>query len=163
MKWKKFEGKGGSKYQPSNFMYVLVRIESINEDHTLGKGCLKKITPLSRNWHPSKHNSHTEDKLTIQVMPSRTSKTSWDSIDEIKIHYYPQLGLTNLPEAFHANFDINRIKEVKKDVGFSGNWQKFLQSKKTKYYLNSEKGKDSSLLIIYGQKFYLIAPIITDS
>ena len=153
MKWKKFETPSGSKYQPSNFMYVLVRIESINEDHTLGKGCVKKITPLSRNWHPSKHNSHTEDKLTIQELPNET---------EIKVHYYPELGLTNLPQAFHANFDINRIKEVKKDVGFSGNWQKFLQSKKTKYYLNDEKKRDSSLLIIYGQKYYLIAPRISD-
>jgi len=149
--WIKFEAPTGVSRKPTQYWNTLLKLEFYDPTHTIGKGCVKKITPLNKHWHELAKGSIGTWNL---VHPERQQTAS----NEIRFAVFREHGAP----PYSAEFNTDLIKDVKKDLGFSGGYMKFLQSPKTKLYLNEEMKKHSSLLIIYGQKYYLIAPRITD-
>ena len=149
--WQKFEAPTGASRKPTHYWNTLLKLEFYDPTHTIGKGCVKKITPLSKYWHELAKGSIGTWNL---IHPERQQRAS----NEIRFAVFREHGAP----PYSAEFSTDLIKDVKRDLGFSGGYMKFLQSRKTKLYLNEEMKKYSSLLIIYGQKFYLIAPRISD-
>jgi len=132
--WQKNQAKGVMAH-PKSYYDVLSKINEIDPRHIIGKGSASTILPLNKNWQEV---SGFVQSQTLQYI------YAWSK-----------------DETFKTQFDINYIKEIKKEVGFNGSWNAFVSknsSFKGKFYLNDERKNSSALLIIYGQSFYVISP-----